>query len=297
MMDNASFATYMLPKLLECRDLLAALSKHNSDRNVLALVETQGLFDAAVNGALRLLRKLPKDKGLDLILASFGGNIDSASTIASLCRGRFGSFRVIVPFMAKSAATLLVLAADERLLTCSAQLGPVDPQVRHPERRGVWFPAHSIKEALDQVENTLDPLVKLSMAEKLDPFLIGSYKDAMAASAQYVEEVIQAWNVQNKGEIVSVFTDKFKSHGHPIDRSVLDSFSIPYTLLEEPIESIVFTIHEMCNDILDDDDGIVILTKNEYHVSIEDFKITESFSSISTSGSTNTTTASMPSAC
>ena len=168
-------------------------------------------------------------------------------------------------FMAKSAATLLVLAANERLLTTSAQLGPVDPQVRHPEK-GMFFPAHSIKEALERVEATTDPFVKIAMADKLDPFLIGAYQDAMSAAKQYIEEVVSNWQVPDKQAIVSAFTDRYKSHGYPIDGAVLRAIGVPYTKLTGQSEEFLCSLHEKCTDLLDDgeEEGAIILTKDEY---------------------------------
>ena len=233
----------------------------------------------AVYGLQRILRRLPVNKGLDLILESHGGSIDVASTIASLCHERFRKLRVIIPFYAKSAATLVALAADERILTCFTQLGPVDPQVRHPTNQTMWFPAHSIKEALEQVESTKDRYVKVAMADKLDPFLIGAYRDAIAAAKQYVEQIVEHWKVPNKADIISAFTDKYKSHGYPIDISVLKALNVPYTMIQDDIETSVFDLHEICYDIISKDvnEGIIILAKTEYLFMAGDFRNRENF--------------------
>jgi hypothetical protein len=182
--------------------------------------------------------------------------------------------------MAKSAATLLTLAANERLLTPSAQLGPVDPQIRHPEK-GIWFPAHSIKEALERVEATKDPFVKIAMADKLDPFLIGAYQDAILASKQYIEEVVEHWSTSgDKTTIVAAFTDKYKSHGYPIDLGVMTSIGVPYSRVSGEAEQVLCELHEMCVDLLDrsDKEGAIILTKEEYAFRTEDFKRSGKFS-------------------
>ncbi len=220
----------------------------------------------------RVIRKLPAGDGIDLVLHSHGGTVDTASAIASLCRNRFGTFRILIPFLAKSAATLLALYADERLLTSSTQLGPVDPQVRHPEK-GVFFPAHSIKEAMERVEATKDSLVKVSMADKLDPFLIGAYGDAIQACTQYIEQVTDLWQVPDRAKVVSAFTDKYKSHGYPIDCKVLKDIGVPFTPISGKTEELLGDLHEKCLDLLDgDDDGVVILTKDEYFFRLGDFK-------------------------
>jgi hypothetical protein len=268
-----------MPKLNQCREHLESISSKWGDRNSVVLVESQGLFEDALYGLQRMLRKLPANQGLDLILESHGGSIDVASAIASLCRERFGHLRVIIPFMAKSAATLVVLAADERMLTCFTQLGPVDPQVRHPQNPTMWFPAHSIKEALEQVEATKDKIVKTAMADKLDPFLIGAFRDAMAAAKQYVEEIVDRWQVTNKTDIISAFTDKYKSHGYPIDTRVLKALNVPFMPIDCDIESSVYDLHEICVDVVKQDvgEGILIMTKLEYLFISGDFRTRGNF--------------------
>jgi ClpP class serine protease len=204
-MDTSTFQNEILPVLMDAAKLLERSSRLLGGNNAIVLIETEGLFPELLYSFNKLLRKLPAANGVDVILHSHGGTTDTASAIASLCRVRFGSFRVIIPFMAKSAATLLALAADERLLTPSAQLGPVDPQIRHPEK-GIFFHAHSIKEAVEKVEATRDPLVKMAMADKLDPLLIGAYEDAILASKQYIEQVLERWPADtDKAAIVTAF--------------------------------------------------------------------------------------------
>lgn len=136
----------------------------------------------------------------------------------------------------------------------------------------MFFPAHSIKEAMERVEATKDPLVKVAMADKLDPFLIGAYQDAIQASKQYIEQVTEAWNVPDRNAVVSAFTDKYKSHGYPIDCKVLTQIGVPHTQLVGEAEQVVGDIHDKCVDLLGDDDGAIIMTSDEYFFRLEDFK-------------------------
>lgn len=75
------------------------------------------------------LDNIGTQKALSLILNSRGGSIDYAFGIAKAIRGRCQEFEVIVPDIAKSAATLITLAADRILLGQFGELGPLDPQV------------------------------------------------------------------------------------------------------------------------------------------------------------------------
>ncbi len=65
---------------------------------------------------------------LDVLVASPGGDIEAAYLVARELRRRFEALTIFVPFRAKSAATLLCLAADELVLGSLGELGPLDQQ-------------------------------------------------------------------------------------------------------------------------------------------------------------------------
>lgn len=94
---------------------------------------------------------VPHDVPLDLMLTSPGGDGETAKRLATMCHSNRNDFRVIVPETAASAATLLALAAESIAMTSSSALGPVDPQIFLPLRKG-FFPAKSIVELVDDLD-------------------------------------------------------------------------------------------------------------------------------------------------
>jgi len=67
-----------------------------------------------------------------LILNSAGGSGLAAERIVNVCRSYSGGqFEVIVTHMAKSAATLICFGASQLYMSPTAELGPVDPQVKY----------------------------------------------------------------------------------------------------------------------------------------------------------------------
>ncbi len=67
-----------------------------------------------------------------LILNSAGGSGLAAERIVNVCRSYSdGKFEVIVPHMAKSAATMICFGALWIHMSPTAELGPVDPQVKY----------------------------------------------------------------------------------------------------------------------------------------------------------------------
>ena len=77
---------------------------------------------------------------IDLWLESPGGDAHVSYKIALLLRSYTPKLRVIVPDYAKSAATLLSLAADEIYMARAAELGPLDAQIGY-EKEGMTISA------------------------------------------------------------------------------------------------------------------------------------------------------------
>ena len=78
------------------------------------------------------LRQAEPVKNLDLIVNSPGGSAEAADKILHVCR-QFcpkGCLRLIVPYFAKSAATMLAFGADEVVMGPYSELGPIDAQVK-----------------------------------------------------------------------------------------------------------------------------------------------------------------------
>lgn len=104
----------------------------------------------------QLIDASPNADGIDLILTSGGGRALGAERIINLFnrkKERFNnSFRVIVPKLAKSAATMIALGSDQIILFDTAELGPVDPQFSLSNEKGILVqqtPAHRILKGVD----------------------------------------------------------------------------------------------------------------------------------------------------
>lgn len=95
-----------------------------------------------------LLERSPTCTSIDFMLVSNGGYPTSAERMVMLLREAFQSVRFILPGNAFSAATMMAMSADEILMTESASLGPIDPQIG-----GV--PAHTILEGVRRVREIL----------------------------------------------------------------------------------------------------------------------------------------------
>ncbi len=82
------------------------------------------------------------DEKLLLVLNSPGGDALAAERIANVCRCYSNNnFEVLIPHMAKSAATMICFAASKLHMSDTAELGPVDPQIPYVDdhERVLWI--------------------------------------------------------------------------------------------------------------------------------------------------------------
>jgi hypothetical protein len=273
-MDEEKFKTNIVPCLYTSRKHIEKLQAIRQDRKVVLYIDNYYPLGLRESYAFhKVVRRLPAKSNIDLLLESLGGSIDAACSLTTMCKSRFSSLSVLVPFMAKSAATMIALMADEIVMASSSQLGPVDPIIKHPGT-DVWIPAHSVRDALDFVEKTKDPYVKLTMADKLDPLLIGAFEDARNVSGQYIEEEMKSRDKNNVANIKAIFTERYRSHGYPITRQACKSAGLNVTFPDQELEDAMYEAHECCYDVLDaqDEPALLIQSENHFYASIGDFK-------------------------
>lgn len=163
---------------------------------------------------------------VDLLLQTPGGDVDQAERIVLICRKRVGAgtFRVIVPDSAKSAGTLIAIAADEIVMGEPSELGPIDPQIMlAPD---MWRPAQSILDGLNAIiaaaETDLSPAY-FPLLDKLDPALIDFCKKALLRSERFAERFLAQHMLSNDpakaAEIAHELNnvEEHLSHGAVID--------------------------------------------------------------------------------
>lgn len=109
-------------------------------------------------------------KELVLILNSPGGEALSAERIVNICRSYAnGLFSVIVPKMAKSAATMICFGAKKIGMGETSELGPVDPQIPIRDERGQVI---SYRAAHEIIESYQELVRKANQTKgRLEPYL------------------------------------------------------------------------------------------------------------------------------
>ena len=100
-------------------------------------------------------------KHLDLILETPGGVGEVTEEIVRLIRSKYESLSVIVPGWAKSAGTILAMAADEILMGPTSALGPIDAQLVW---QGKQFSADALIEGVEKIKEEVQKTGVLNKA-------------------------------------------------------------------------------------------------------------------------------------
>jgi hypothetical protein len=74
----------------------------------------------------------PEETRIDMVILSNGGFPHPAFQMMNVIRSKCKKLKVVVPLYAKSAATLMTLAADEIVMGSQSEIGPIDMQMEHP---------------------------------------------------------------------------------------------------------------------------------------------------------------------
>lgn len=184
-----------------------------------------------------LLHPLERSKPLHVMLASPGGDGETAIRIVRALQARCSDLTILLPDMAKSAATILCLGADRIIFGPGGDLGPVDPQMRYPN--GTLASAKELVEAVDEAERRITanpntyPLFANLLAE-VTMIMVEQARSALARSGALVREALSAATGRTS-EVVDTLAsalqlpliDEPTSHSAVIGYDAAKSFGLP----------------------------------------------------------------------
>lgn len=98
-----------------------------------------------------VLHDCSPEEDLHVLLASPGGDGEVALRMLKLMRTHCRRLTILVPDIAKSAATIICLGADEVIMGPAGDLGPVDPQMETDS--GEYVAAKDIVSAVEDAES------------------------------------------------------------------------------------------------------------------------------------------------
>jgi hypothetical protein len=251
----------------EVREAATMLS-HTRQRPCLLMVSNEicvGPLCGALNGH--------HGNELDVILVSCGGDPCATYTAVRELRRRFGHLTVYVPLLAKSAATLLCLAADELVLGDFGELGPLDAQRDQkrngdsPRRRSCLECARVLEQLSKSAVATFKDILRAVQQEsgmrtldaggiaaeftgklyaplyaRIDPDTFAEDVEGEALVMHYAERLLRRYRptlLSSGGEeALKRLVRAYPSHCFVIDREELQELGLPHRLPDEE-ESVV----------------------------------------------------------
>lgn len=230
----------------------------------------------------KLFRK-PREK-LVLVLHTSGGDIDAAYMLVQVLRSLFRELRIVVPAWAKSAGTLVCLAADSLVMSRIAELGPLDPQIYKPGDAH-WRPALDSKEVLTAIGEEASTIIQVvaedltrklpvgihdvlphsaNLAAKLlqpilrqlSPSEIGSIERLLRISAEYADRILSQYREEMTERqrllLVRRLAYGYPSHSFVIDRHEAARLGLPVADCDELEECVLDALHRVI-----DNDGLI----------------------------------------
>jgi len=192
-----------------------------------------------------LLTDLPADSKVDLMMHSQGGYAEAAEKIINLLNSKTSGVRMIVPEMAKSAATLIALGCNSIVMGLTSELGPVDTQItltgpnqsKYQVAARAWL--NQFRTIVDEIAQDNAKLQSyFQVLQGVDPGFIAYCEQAADQTVAFARK----WLVKGMGiddnnaeQIAKRLSDpkEWVSHGHVIDAEEAGNIGLKIEKLDD----------------------------------------------------------------
>lgn len=207
-------------------------------------------------------RKNPEIEEIDFILQSGGGLADEAYRIIRTLRNSFKVVNIIVPFWAKSAATLIALGGSKIVMDDFGEFGPLDAQIAREREDGPQYDRESAlndENSIDRIETKykelfqsmfkmvyesdeinihknelskqlLESSVKFyePLLSQINPYRLGEKRRILNIGKDYAEKILIQFNPQVGRDrceyLVDYLVNRCSDHGFIIDYKTISMF-------------------------------------------------------------------------
>lgn len=211
------------------------------------------ITDDDMNGFMNAVYGLDRDKGLDLVLHTPGGDLAATEAIVKYLRDCFGKdICAVVPQLAMSAGTMIACSCREVIMGRQSSLGPTDPQLGGVAAGGVVEEfERAVREAS---ENPASISIWSQIIQKYHPTFLGDCQKAVEMS----RELVKGWLVSNMLEgdpdptataakVVDLLCDHKASamHNRHFSHVDLEGIGLHVSLMEDDneLQDRILTLH------------------------------------------------------
>jgi hypothetical protein len=212
----------------------------------------------------------PQEKEIDVIIHSSGGLAEYAYRIIKRLRISFKVVNIVVPFWAKSAATLLSLGGSKIILDNSAEFGPLDAQILEESKDESVLERDSVltdEASLANLEERSCHLFMNTYAEIYRGFYGSPYKlnkkelseEVLKFVANFYQPLlvqIDPYKMGKKRRITSVaieYIEKILDQFNPIKDKVIKRRFVKYIVYECPDHGFIvdhYTISKYLQNVI-----------------------------------------------
>lgn len=219
------------------RQRLIAEYERISHASLIVLIDQ--IFPDRMTYLEELLFGLDKSKPLHLLLASPGGDGETAIRMVRSMQARCSELTVLVPDMAKSAATLICLGANHIVMGPGGDLGPVDPQFQLDARS--LASAKDIVAAVAEAEERvrLNPetyTLYASLLADVNMLKVEEARSSLSRTGALVREALASHSLRSDEDVETLaqalqapLIDEPRSHSAVISSDAASKFGLPVT--------------------------------------------------------------------
>lgn len=195
-----------------------------------------------ITGFGEMLHNIPQDAPIDLMLNTCGGDVDACEKLVKMIFAKKGDkpFRVIVPTLAKSAGTLMLLGAQSVIMSDSSEIGKIDPQFSMKDGKNNEM-MYSVTAYLDAYEehatalrkNKDDP-VALLMLDSFDARTVKKFQGIRDRVRNFAEDQLKRQGAKSSTITQDLMSSaRWKTHGQPIDHASAKQIGLPIEYLPD----------------------------------------------------------------
>jgi hypothetical protein len=223
----------------------ALIRAYEGAHNCRLVVVFDMLFSYGVNLFEELVYDADPDQDLHLLLATPGGDGETAVRLARSAQARCKEFTVIVPDQAKSAGTILALGAHHVLMGPTSDLGPIDPQFQiGPAGQSGLVSAKDIIAAVEYAEVSIQAnpetyTLHSALLSDVTALMVQQARSALDRSDDILVEALRSNPARSQEEVESLWTalrDPLivnpKSHGAILSEIDADELGLPITMVD-----------------------------------------------------------------
>jgi len=207
-----------------------------SDRSGLS-VRIAGDVVSLIHEHISALKEEEQAK-LDFFVYSRGGQSDVPWAIVSMFReySQKGSFSVLIPYRAHSAATVIALGADEIIMTKKAELGPIDITMSGPYNQTEKDSHQRLPISVEDVTGYFSLLERVGcerpdekmkgfelLANQVHPLALGSVsrllEETKLVALRLLSTRANPFSEEENHEIVRRISSEVYSHNHAVSRT------------------------------------------------------------------------------